>query len=82
MSKIKISLKVNDTEYLGSADTIEDAIALIKPDQRLRTKGILTIKDGKKVAEKAMNILQMNRLFVSKNKEISVKNFKSILKFK
>lgn len=79
MKKFKITLKANDTEYIGSADTLEDAIDLIKPD-KFKTMGVLEIKHGDKTALRGMNIVQMKRLFFNQyTKAVAVKNLKTIL---
>jgi hypothetical protein len=60
--KFKVILAMNDKEYESEADTIQEAIEQIKPEE-FKTRAVLRVFNGVKVAEQMFNVFKVKRLF-------------------
>lgn len=60
----KVTLKINDTEYVGEAETVEDALSQINPPF-FKSLSYLTIEKGDKKVELKLGTFACKRLFTS-----------------
>lgn len=81
VKQYKVTLKVNDRELKASADTLEEALFNVIPDQ-FKTKGVVTIEYGRMKLERLLNVQMMRRIFNQRlsYREIAAKWLKIFLK--
>ena len=75
----KATLKMNDTEYRGEGNTIEEAVGMINPTI-FKTLAYLTIEKGEKKAEIRFGTFQCKRFFNNEStKKIKCEQFRRLL---
>jgi hypothetical protein len=63
---IKATLETQGLKFEGKGESIDEAIADIGLDYiKIKAKGIITIQDGKRKAEKLFMLRQLRRMFLN-----------------
>ena len=83
MASYEVTLHVNDKIYKSKAETFLAAFEKLNPPF-FKSKSILQVKKGKKVAELLIYIPRMRQLFGSSSvtRQIVLQRLENILKFK
>jgi len=80
--KYNLTLQIDKKKYRTEGNTVVSCINKLKIPRLITYKGIITVRHGKRKAERLLNTWQMRRLFSNQEifKQVMAKNITMFLK--